>query len=57
MYGFNKIRHEEGDNVYTNENFKRDEKELLFNIKRKINQVEKEDKMAVYNPSQNSLGK
>lgn len=57
MYGFNKIRHEEGDNVYTNENFKRDEKDLLFNIKRKINQVEKEDKMAVYNPSQNSLGK
>jgi hypothetical protein len=49
MYGFSKIRHNEGDNVYTNENFKRDEKEELSKIKRKINQGEREDKVALYN--------
>jgi len=39
MYGFSKIRHDEGENVYMNPNFKCGEKELLLNIKRKINQV------------------
>jgi hypothetical protein len=48
MYAFNKIRHNEGDNVYTNENFKRNEKERLPFIKRKVNQGEKEDKVTLY---------
>lgn len=57
MYGFSKIRHDEGDNVYMNENFKKAQKHLLPNIKRKINQTEKDDKIAVYSPTNNNLGK
>lgn len=47
MYGFRKIRHEDGDNVYLNENFKKGNRVLLKNIKRKIN-LEKEDRIAIY---------
>lgn len=47
MYGFRKIRHEDGDNVYENENFKRGNRALLKNIKRKVN-LEKEDRIAIY---------
>ena len=36
MYGFKKIRHNEGENVYMNENFKSGSKHLLKNINRKI---------------------
>ena len=54
MYGFNKIRHEEGENVYKNENFVRNQEEQLKNIKRKINSsTEKEDRMVLYNPNNN----
>ena len=56
MYGFSKVRHDEGENVYKNDNFRRYNKSLLRNIKRKINAAEKEDKLMVYTPG-NSLAK
>lgn len=48
MYGFRKIRHADGDNVYTNENFKKGAKNLLKNITRKIRE-DKEDQVQLYN--------
>jgi hypothetical protein len=36
MYGFKKVRHPDGDNVYMNENFKEANRHLLSNINRKI---------------------
>ncbi len=35
MYGFNKKRHPDGDNVYMNEYFKEGSRHLLSNIVRK----------------------
>ena len=36
MYGFRKVRHSDGDNVYLNEHFKRGCPHLLNNITRKL---------------------
>lgn len=43
--------------MYANPNFKRDRKDLLPNIKRKINQTLKEDRIAVYQPPNQNLMK
>jgi hypothetical protein len=36
MYGFKKTRHPDGENVYTNEDFKAGSRQLLKNIERKM---------------------
>ena len=48
MYGFRKIRHTEGDNVYLNDHFKKGVRHLLKNITRKIRE-EREDQVELYN--------
>jgi hypothetical protein len=55
MYAFAKLRHAEGDNVYGNDNFRRNQHELLPNIKRKVNSSEKPDKLTLY--AEESFGK
>lgn len=47
MYGFRKIRHSDGDNVYMNDHFKQGAKHLLKNITRKIKE-DKEEQIEVY---------
>lgn len=47
MYGFKKIRHPDGDNVYLNENFRQGSKHLLQNIVRKMKD-DKDDDLALY---------
>jgi hypothetical protein len=47
MYGFRKIRHADGENVYMNEYFKIGGKQLLKNINRKIRE-EREERVSVY---------
>ena len=50
MYGFRKIRHQEGDNVYMNEYFKLNSRHLLKNITRKVKE-DKEEQVEVYQRS------
>jgi len=42
MYGFHKIRHEDGENVYMNEHFKMGGKHQLRNISRRIKDIKEE---------------
>lgn len=49
MYGFKKIRHPDGDNIYMNEHFKEGARHLLSNINRKI----REEALAIYTGAQN----
>lgn len=53
MYGFKKIRHPDGDNIYMNEHFKEGARHLLSNINRKIRE-DKEETLAIYTGGQNS---
>jgi hypothetical protein len=47
MYGFRKIRHPDGENVYLHEYFKQGAKQLHRNITRKIRE-DREDRLALY---------
>lgn len=51
MYGFKKVRHADGDNIYMNDYFKEGSRHLLSNISRKIKE-EKEEVLAIYDRSQ-----
>jgi hypothetical protein len=53
MYGFKKIRHPDGDNVYMNEHFKDSSRHLLPNIVRKLRE-EKDEELALYSQPQNN---
>jgi UDP-glucose 4-epimerase len=47
MYGFKKIRHPDGDNVYMNEHFQKGNPPQLANIVRKMRE-DKEEELELY---------
>ena len=54
MYGFKKIRHNEGENVYMNEHFKTGSRHLLKSIARKIKE-EKDEQVELYANKSNEV--
>ena len=56
MYGFRKIRHNDEDNVYMNDNFRLNGKHLLKNINRKVKE-DKEEQVEVYQQPVNTVNR